>query len=771
MSVFHKLADLIMAAIMAVTGFLFTGQMPIDKIPVPETGPLTQYVNPFVGSGAIPWNSGMTNPGACAPFGAVRLAPDTSFPFGFNIDRVGTGGYWHGKTHTYGFSINRVSGAGLIEGGQFRVTPGLGNADPLKRLERPLLFAHAREAAVPGYYGVWLPEAACLAELTATVHTGVQRYTFASDKDAHLFFDAASSLNYGRRAQSASIKVVDNKTLEGNYENRVFFTARFDTPFEATLWKGDAMLAAGVTEASDVRVGDAPAVEVGADLNFGDMKDKPITLWLGMSYVSIEGAKANLLAESEGTAFDDVYTATRDDWEGRLASVKITSSDNEVKRVFYTALYHCMVHPTNMTDVTGKYPGYINTTGTADGFTYRSDLSLWDTFRTTHPLYILIAPDIQRDSTKSLLAMAELHGGFPKWPKGGGDGGSMFGTPAHIVMAETYLKGQLSDPDAEQSLKIMKHTVFGTEPMGKPMNGRQYYKEYNEYGYVPSDIDDISVSRTLEYAWADYATYLMATKLAEEVDSAYQADADAFFEMSESFKRVFDPSTKYFRPKNAAGEWQLSVPWGTTYYDEILPIKLADGFSEGSPKHYRWHAIQDPAWLVENIGGPAAFAKELEAFMKGATIFRAGLNPGDGWWVGNQHNYHAPYMFNEAGRPDLTQKWVRWTLANRYADVPGGLDGNDDLGALSAWYVFGALGFYPVSGTDRYWLGSPNVDEAVLALGGGKTLTVKAVNQGPKNVYVKSITFNGAALDPAKTFDHDMIKNGGTFVFTMSDKP
>ena len=766
MSIFHKLADLIMAAIMAVTGFLFTGQMPIAKMPAPEIGPLTQYVNPFVGSGALPWASGMTNPGAAAPFGAVRLAPDTCWPFGLNITNVGTGGYWRAKTHTYGFGHTRVSGAGLIEGGAFRVTPGLGNPDPLKRLQRPLLFTHARETAVPGYYAVWLPEAACLAELTATVHTGVHRYTFTSAKDAHLFLDATSRLK--GEAQSGSVEILSDRALEGScglYGITLYFHAEFDAPFEATLWKEGAMLAAGVAEATSLRVGDGPGADAGADLNFGGVKDKPITMRLGMSYVSLTGARANLAAESEGLAFDTVYANTRGAWEARLGSAKVTANDN-IKRIFYTAMYHAMLHPTNMTDVDHKYPGYLSTTGTATGYTYRSDLSLWDTFRTTHPLYCLIAQDIQHDSTQSLLAMARLHGGFPKWPKGGGDGGSMFGTPAHIVMSESYLKGQLDEADAIEALGIMKSTVLGT-PTGKPMSGRQYYQEYNTLGYVPSDNDDISVSRTLEYAWADWAAYLMADAL----DNA--ADAALFYDLSQSFKNVFDPGTKYFRPKNAAGQWQRSVPWGTKYYDEILPdsLKLSDGFSEGSAKHYRWHAIQDPAWLVDSMGGAAAFTKELEAFMKGASLTRAALNPGDGWWVGNQHNWHAPYMFIEAGRPDLTQKWVRWTLANRFADTPDGLDGNDDLGSLSAWYIFGALGFYPVSGTDQYWLGSPNVDEAVLQLGGGKTLTVKAVNQGPKNVYVKSVTFNGTALDPNETFPHSLIKNGGTLEFTMADKP
>jgi len=763
-AIFLKLADLIMAAIMAITGLVFTGQMPISRIPVPETGPLTQYVNPFVGTGSIPWTSGMTNPAACAPFGAVRLGPDTCWPFGFNITNVGTGGYWRGKSHIYGFSHTRVSGAGLIEGGHFRVTPGLDKADPLKRMERPLLFAHAREEAVPGYYGVWLPEAACLAEFTATERTGLHRYTFSSDKDAHLFFDASSHLK--NAMQSGAIKVVDEYTIEGNVNERIFFSAQFDTPFKAVLWKEGAMLAAGETEATGTRVGDGPGADVGADLNFGNVKNKPVTMHLGMSYISLEGARANLQAESAGMGFGDVYAATCAKWESNLARVKITTNDNNIKKIFYTGMYHAMIHPTAVADVTGDYI-FQDVPGNSTSFTFRGDLSLWDTFRTTHSLYMLIAPEIQKDSAKSLLVMTETHGGFPRWPLTTREGGSMYGNPAHQVMAETYLKGQLSREDAIESLRVMKDTALATAPAGKPMNGRQYYKEYNDYGYIPSDIDDISVSRTLEYAWADYSSYL----LARELGAGFEADAALFKKLGDSYKNVFDPSTKYFRPRNAAGEWQLSVPWGTTYYDEIFPVKLADGFSEGSAKHYRWHAIQDPVWLVESMGGPAAFTKELEAFMNGASRKRAGLNPGDGWWVGNQHNYHAPFMFNEAGRPDLTQKWVRWTLAERFADSPDGLDGNDDLGALSAWYIFGALGFYPVAGTDRYWFGSPNVEEAVLQLGGGKTLTVKASNQGPKNVYVKSVKINGTAMDPSKTFSHDLIKDGGTMEFEMANRP
>ena len=754
MSLIARIFNAVMAVIMSLTGLVFTGQMPPARLAAPETGPLTRYVNTFVGTGSVPWGTGMTNPGATAPFGTVRMGPDTCWPFGLNLDNVGTGGYWYGKTHTWGFSHNRISGAGLINGGRFRVTPGLDKADPLQRIERPLLFSHGKEVSQPGYYSVWLPEAACLAELTATERTGLHRYTFSSAKDALLFFDATSSLRKedNENKGPGSIRVVDNKTLEGNYRGEAFFRAEFDAPFEATPWAGGEMLP-GETGAE--------GIDVGVSLNFGNMQDKPITIWVGFSYISIDEAANNLNVESKGLSFEQVYQKTLAQWEARLASVQIETADENIKRVFYTQLYHIYIHPTNVTDASGKYRGFDGSINTADGFVYRGDLSLWDTFRTTTAVYCLIAPDIAHDTVQSLMRQADWHGGFPRWPQTHHEGGSMFGNPAHQALAESYLKGFMSDADANTAVDIMKQTVTNTVPEGKPYRGRDYGGEYRTLGYVPDDIDKISVSRTLEYAWADYSSYLLADALGRS------ADASLFFDLSENYKNLFDPASKYFRPKSATGGWKLFSPYMTTYYDEVLPFKLARGYSEGSARQYRWHAVQDPQWLVEAIGGPTAFVKELERFMQDASGMRGAIDPGSGWWVGNQHNYHAPYMFNEAGRPDLTQKWVRWTLTDRFADATNGLDGNDDLGALSGWYLLSALGFYPIAGTGDYWLGSPIVDKATLHMGGGKTLTIVAKNQSAKNMYVKSVAFNGAPIEGTR-FSHELIKDGGTLEFTMA---
>ena len=757
--IFTRVFNIFMAIAMTVTGLVFTGQLP-PRMPVPETGPFTQHVNPFIGTGSFLWASGFTNPGATAPFGTVQLGPDTTWAYGINSDRIGTGGYYYYKTHTFGFSHTRISGAGIVLGGLFRITPAGPRANPMRRLQRPLLFSHSHEVAAPGYYAVWLPEIAVMAEMTATERTGVHRYTFRQNRDARLFLDATSCLRNSVR--EGRITVVDEYTVEGYTVDLAFFRAEFSHPFEAAGWAGDGTVTA--TEAQGHA--EAFGFDVGLDLNFGRL-DEPLTVWLGFSYVSLEGARANLAAESAGVPFDEVYESTRDNWDERLGSIVIDARCDDIMAIFYSSLYRSMIHPTNFTDVTGEFAGFGREIGVADGFTYRNDLSLWDTFRSTHSLYSLIAPDIQHDSVQSLLRMAEAHGGFPRWPRMFGDGGSMFGTPAHIVIAEAYLKGLVSDEDAAAALGFMRDTVMGTTPDTFPFSpGRDYYNYFNELGFVPQCTGRISVSRTLEYAWADWA----AANMAYAMGPAFAEDEAMFRAKGYHHMNTWCERTRYFAPRNTQGDWLPFSPYMTDYYEMLTFTRLSYAFSEGSARHYRWHAVQNPQWLVEAMGGKRAFVRETERFMRDASRLRGAPDPGSGWWVGNQHNYHVPYMFNEAGRPDLTQRWVRWTLEDRFANTPDGIDGNDDLGALSAWYVLSALGFFPVVGSDRYWLGSPIVDSATLTLPGGYELNIIAHNQSARNVYVTSVTFNGEPIE-GNCFTHDMIAQGGTMEFQMSRRP
>jgi predicted alpha-1,2-mannosidase len=467
-----------------------------------------------------------------------------------------------------------------------------------------------------------------------------------------------------------------------------------------------------------------------------------IGLSLCISYVSALNAKLNFDAEAASTPFDQARISAEAKWKEYFSRAEIKTPDRDLETLFYSTLYFSAIMPTNFTDVNHEYRGFGNTIGKAENFTYRTDLSLWDTFRTAHPLYNLIAPEIQRDTVLSLMEMAkENHGVFPRLAYGTTSSKYMFGSPANFVLSEAYAKG-IHDFDTESALLSMwkgaNEDPFTREP------------ECVLHGYCPSDEIPQSVSKTVENSWADFA----AAELAHA--SGNPSMELRFRENEVGFRHVWDPSTRYFRPKNSAGEFTAFNPNMTSYFAFIY--KPAIAYAEGGPNHYRFSAPHHAQELISLFGGPAEFVTELEKFMDGHSPRRSALYPGANYWHGDEHNIHAPYLFNEAGRPDLTQKWVRWILRDRYATTPDGLDGNDDAGTLSAWYVLSSLGLYPQSGTDRYWLGSPAVDEATFARG-----------QSSENVYVKQVALNGKRLC-ASTVLHQALVDS-TLEFQMSATP
>ena len=757
----RRIVSTVLTMVIFFTALFQVGLPRNVQMPEADEGEYGQWVDPFIGTGGYPWVSGMLFPGATTPFGMVRLSPDTTFPGGINPFTCGTAGYYYGHNYLWGFSHTRLSGTGATDMGHFRVTPAVGDTDPAKRLSNPIIFSHEKETASPGYYAVYLPGIDCMAEMTAATHTGVHRYTFGSGKDAHIFIDATSFLRDGR-AEEGKV-TINPEAREVTGEGRVFtaftgrygglkgyFAARFDTPFESFAVWNDGERIEGAT------VSAGSGKDAGADINFGNIKGRAVEIKIGISFVSLENARQNLDAEAGLPDFNAVRNAAKSTWETALSKIKFQTPDDDIKTIFYTALYHTMIMPTDFTDVNGEYLGFKKQVGIAEDFTYRTDMSLWDTFRTAHPLYNLIAPDIQRDCLKSLVRMARVGGTLPRWPSGGGYTGSMFGSPADMVVTESYLKG-IRDFEAEEAFGYMKKTSMQTVPGA---DNRPRVDEYNTYGYCLAKSDKDSVSRTLEYAWADGSIALMAEALGKNEDAEY------FAAKSQNYKNLWNPVTKYFQARFADGSWQkLLMPGITSYYDEIRPVKVSDAYCEGSPRQWRWSVPHDPQGLID-LFGKKYFVRELDRFMLDASKNRAAIDPGAGYWQGNQHDIHAPYLFNEAGRPDLTQKWVRWALAERHSTDVDGLDGNDDGGTLSAWYVFSALGFYPVAGTDLYWHGSPNIERAEVNLGNGKTLTVIAKNQSPENIYVQNLTVNGQAVE-SPSFAHSLIAEGGTMVFTM----
>jgi len=765
MAAINKLFSVLLSVVIFISA-AFQGELPKTiKMPDLNPGVYGQWVDPFIGTGGIPWTGGMLFPGATTPFGMVRLNPDTTYVGGAMIIKSGTSGYHYAQRYIWGFSHTRLSGTGVVDMGHFRVTPAIGNANPADRLTNPLIFTHDQEEATAGYYAVNLPSINCMAELTATDHVGVHRYTFRSSQDAHLFIDATSFLAGGHATEG---KVTINPdTMEVTGEGRVFtnftscygglkgyFVARFSKPFKSYATWSDGVSTAGSTKSTGT------GKDAGADINFGNIKNQPVELEVGISFVSLKNARQNLDAETKGLDFEGVRDATRKVWDTSLSKIKIESTDPAIKTTFYTALYHSMLMPTDFTDVNGQYLGFNSQVGTAVGFTYRTDMSLWDTCRAENPLLNLIEPNVELDNIKSLILMARIEGRLPLWPSGGGEAYCMFGTPADMIITESYLKG-ITDFNVEEAYASMKNTALQTIATGGCDAGIQ---DLNQYGYVPADMQDNSVSKTLELAWADGSIALLAKALGKTDDAAL------FTAKSMAYKNIWNPDTKYFQGRNADGSWvEPLLPNITTFYD-ILPKKFAAAYCEGDARQWRWTVPQDTAGMLALFGSKDYFVSELNAFMADASKTRAAIDPGPGYWIGNEQDLHTPYLFDDAGRPDLTQKWARWTLAQRFSTDVNGLDGNDDCGALSAWYVLSAIGIYPVAGTDRYWIGSPNVDKAEVNLGNGKTLTVIAENQSADNIYVQSVTLNGVKLT-SSSIVHSQIADGGTMTFVMGPSP
>jgi len=723
-----------------------------------------ENVNPtdlWMGTGGWPQSSGMTFPGATTPFGLVRLSPDTkpAFPFSlplFNKIGYSTGGYGYRDPKIFGFSHTRLEGTGGRDGGVFRVLP-------VRKLPRNFKSApsaryrHRNEDAHAGYYEITLPPENVDVELTASPHCGFHRYTkLSSRRPLHLLLDVTSGLIQHPGSLDGQLEInADQQSISGQVRTRgdfsliqnglfAYFYAEYSTPMQSTqIWKDHYWLDQSTTQASGDNLGVALSTTPDTD---------EVELKLCVSHVSVQNAKLNFEAEARGVDFDQAQTRTESLWQNYFDRARITTSDADFERLYYTNLYFSSVMPTNFTDTNGEYLGFDNKIGVAKDYTYRTDLSLWDTFRTANPLYNLIAPEVSCDVVQSLMQMAKVSGVFPRLAYGTESLSMMFGSPANFVLAEAYVKG---------ICKFDTHTALVY--MWKGATDDEFTREHTcvTHGYCPSDETTQSVSKTVEDAWADFAA-------AELAHATGETEMEANFRTKEvAFRNVWDPSTRYFRPKNAAGEFTAFNPKMTSYFEFIY--KPAINYAEGGPNHYRYTAPHHIQELISLFGGPEPFVDELEKFMEGATRHRGAFNPGPNYWHGDEHDLHAIYLFSEAGRPDLTQYWARWALRDRYALAPNGLDGNDDAGSITAWFVMSSLGLYSQSGTDRYWLGSPAVDTADVKLGPNHVLHIVANHQSSDNVYVKSVSLNGKRLCSPTIHHADLID--AQLTFEMSADP
>ena len=742
------------------------GQMEVSAKP----GEFGRWVNPFIGTGGFPtYTSADDIPGVTVPFGMVRLSPDTQFfldPLWAEGGVISTAGYYYGDHKIMGFSHTRMIGTGAFEGGHFRVVPSAGESSQKDYRERHFsLFSHRDEVAFPGYYAVKLPGKGVFAELTASARVGLHRYTFSGKENPHILIDVSSSLGKGKttegevqinaekREVSGAIRTFGS--FAGRYGGeKVYFSAQFSQPFSAySLWSGSE---------SYIKKAAVHGDKLGADLSFKmNSPSQVVELRLAISYVSIENARANLKAEAESMTFDEMVGKTKQEWEDKLSAIKIEGGTDDQRRIFYTTLYHSLQMPTLVNDVNGDYMGFDKKVHPTTDFRYFTDLSLWDTFRTIHPLFILITPKDQRDIMVSLVKMCEQGGVLPRWPSGYGYTGSMLGASADIVLTESYLKG-IQDFDAETAYQAMHKAALGIDVRKEGFNPRGGMTDCLKYHYCPDDLMDKSVSKTLEYSYADDADSKLAKAL------GHDEDARMFAEHSQYYRNLWNPETQYFQPRTSTGEFVKKFkPLKLTYLD--FDHEYTNAYVEGSALQWRWAVFFDPEGLVSLFKSKEYFVNELNDFFALSDPKRGTFSPGSYYWHGNEPDLHSAYLFNTAGRPDLTQKWVRWILDNKYGAGYEGIDGDDDAGTLSSWFVWSSLGVYPVAGSDRYQIGAPLFRKASIKIG-EKTLNIVADNYAPENKYVRRVWLNEVLLNRF-WFKHSEIAQGGTLRFEMSDKP
>ncbi len=708
----------------------------------------------------------MMTPAAMSPFGLLRIGPDTSYHRGdilawpWTFVNMASSGYHYGHDHLLGFSHTRLVGTGLFEGGHMRVTPYLALSDAVDH--KLIELDHTQEFAEPGYYRIDLHQRELTAEMTAREFVGYHRYVSHKKKDIFLLMDTTSTVHPKKASSTfneieirpdqgklyADVNVYGIKS-RGFGGTRLFFVFAFDKNLKSFGIIGNNGYQEGLK-----KLGNQP---VKALLKFSG--DEPLEVRVSVSQFGYDHAENNAGKLIESESFDQLRKNVKQTWQNYLSRISIQSSSLEIKTSFYSSLYRSFLLPTRYDEGDRHFKnikGERQQLG-AQQKHYYSDLSLWDTMRTLHPLYQLIAPKVQADINRSLIGMAEAGGMLPKWPLVHGYTGVMIGSPAAIVLSDSALK----NPDS-WSLEEGYESAVKTLQDSQHPAARIAWRVCQSQGYYPADKLSWSVSRTIEYAWADYAMAQFAKKLAKPDDEKFHLKRAA------AYHSLWNREKMLFMPRKTDGSWVeplFPLRWGT-----LAALFSLKDYTEGSAYQWRWAAPPFAEQLVGKFASRDAFVEALENFLMGMSEEIGAFNPGVYYWHGNEHNLHAAYLFNEAGRSERTQKWVRKILQKRYQTNPQGLDGNDDGGTLSAWYLFSSLGFYPIVGTDQYWIGSPNIEHARLKLSETDHLTIRVSNQGRENVYINSVLVNGKRLCSPR-LHHKSLLNQTTVEFFMSATP
>ncbi len=708
---------------------------------------LTRWVNPFIGTGAVQSSlTGNNYPGATVPFGMVQLSPDTREA----PDWAQASGYDYNDSIIYGFSHTRLSGTGASDFIDILLFPTISD-------KRKSTFTHQHEQARPGYYQVLLKDEKIQAELTASVHVGVHRYTCSDGDQLKLWLDLDHSANKGswnRRIIQSQLRMVSPTVVEG-YRiitgwaklRKIYFHLEFSQPILSNqLYDGNRMY-----ENTPVING----TELRGLFCFDKKWNKELICKVALSPVSIENARLNMATEVPGWDFEYIARAAETSWEKELKKIIIQGTDLQ-KKIFYTALYHTMVQPNTMSDVNGEYMAsdYV-TRSVAKGEVHYSTFSLWDTFRAAHPLYTLIHTHRIPDFVKSMMRQYDYYGYLPVWQLWGQDNYCMIGNHSIPVIVDAVLKG-VAGVDEEKAYEA----VFNSSIVSHPNSP---FEVWEKYGYMPENIQTQSVSITLEQAFDDWCVAQLAKRLGKEKDYNH------FMKRSAFYRNLFNSKTGFFQPKNDKGEW----------IEPFDPYKYgANGgypFTEGNAWQYFWYVPQNIPDLISLTGGNKAFVAKLDTFF--TVSYQSGaLNDNASGFVGqyahgNEPSHHVAYLYACAGEPWKTQKYVAYIMNELYNDSSSGYAGNDDCGEMSAWYVFGALGFYPVNPVSgEYVIGTPMLEEAVIQLPGRKTFTVKAPRKEDNEVYICSMKLNGEKYTKNYITHQDIMK-GGILEFVMTASP
>ena len=682
---------------------------------------LTQYVNQYVGTGG----HGHTFMGANVPFGLVQLGP-TEPTRGWDW----CSGYYYDDDELIGFGHMHLSGTGIGCLGDVAFLPVKDFKQTSTR------FKHEAEKVHPGYYSVQLTDPNVLVELTATERCGFHRYTFKDGAKAQLALDLSQCIGWDKLndcllTQESITRFTGFRRSNGwAADRRIYFSIDFSQP--VTVHRLDSMERVVVSVADNT---------------------KPLLVKVALSPVSIDKAKLNMQAEMAGWDFDATVKAADDAWNRELARIQIQTNDQTKKRVFYTAMYHLMTSCSKFNDVDREYRGADGKVHKAD-FTNYTTLSLWDTYRAAHPLMTVAFPEMQRDFAQTFLNIYKQQGRLPVWHLMGSETDCMVGNPGAIVLADLTMKGFVDDK--ELALEALKATQM------KDIRSLGLLKEH---GYIPWNLEpeNETVAKALEYCAADDGVAKVA-KLLGKVD-----DYEYFFNRSRSYKKYYDPETRFMRAVGTDGKFRLP-------FNPFFAEHRTNDYTEGNAWQYTFLVPHDVKGLINLFGSDKAFMSKLDSlfFVEGwagdnASPDMSGMT---GQYAhGNEPSHHVIYMYNYAGRPDKAAPLLRKMLNEMYLDQPDGLSGNEDVGQMSAWYILSSVGLYqvdPVGG--RFVIGSPLFDKATVNVGAGKTFTVVAKNNSDRNIYVQSARLNGKALKNSY-IDFNDIRHGGTLELVMGPKP